>query len=166
MKFAVKKIFRFSKHNLQNVTKSNREKINKAVKADILKSSKSDLSIDVLGTLQYLAIFLNEEGHKFHYTIEAASIIQPIDERVADYIRLQIREGCKAPKDIQCRVVKENIFGGLRVKEAQRNKFIPSRKKIRNLILSVRNETRYSKIDQDNIEHLKEQWMKNSDVFF
>ena len=97
------------------------------------------------------------------------SIIQPIDEGVADYIRLQIREGCKTPKDIQCRVayfVKENIFGELRVKEAQRNKFIPSRKKIRNLILSVRNETRYSKIDQDNIEHLKEQWMKNGDVFF
>ena len=140
--------------------------MNKAVKADILKSSKSDLSIDDLGTLQYLLIFLNEEGHKFHYTEEAASIIQPIDERVADYIRLQIRKGCKVPKDIQCRVVKENIFGGLRVKEAQRNKFIPSRKKIRNLILSVRNETRYSKIDQDNIEHLKEQWMKNSDVFF
>ena len=70
------------------------------------------------------------------------SIIQPIDEGVADYIRLQIREGCKTPKDIQCRVayfVKENIFGGLRVKEAQRNKIIPSRKKIQ----------RYSKIDQD-----------------
>ena len=54
----------------------------------------------------------------------------------------------------------------MRVKEAQRNKFIPSRKKIRNLILSVRNEARYSKIGQDNIEHLKEQWMKNGDVFF
>ena len=110
--------------------------------------------------MQYLVISLNEKRHKFHYTGEAASIIQPMNERVADYIRLQIREGCKTPKDIQCRVayiVKENIFGGLRVKKAQRNKFIPSRKKIRNLILSVRNETRYSKIDQDNIEHLKEQ---------
>ena len=76
-----------------------------------------------------------------------------MDETVADYIRLQIR-GCKIPKDILCRVAyffKEYIFGGLRVKEAQRNKFIPSRKKIQNLILSVRNETRYSKIDQDNI---------------
>ena len=26
-------------------------------------------------------------------------------------------------------------------------------------------KTRYSKIDQDNIEHLKEQWMKYGDVF-
>ena len=159
---------RISKYNLLNDTKNNREKMSKAVKSDILKSSKSGRLIDDLGTLQYLVIFPNEEGHKFHYTGEAASIIQPIDERFANYIRVQIREGCKTPKDIQCRVayfVKENIFGGLRVKEAQRNKFIPSRKKIRNLILSVRNETRYSKIDQDNIEHLKEQWMKYGDVF-
>ena len=75
--------------------------MNKAVKGDILKSSKSGRLIDV-GTLQYRVIFLNEEGHKFHYTGEAASIIQPIDERVVDYIRLQIREGCKTPKDVQC----------------------------------------------------------------
>ena len=76
-----------------------------------------------------------------------------MDESVADYMRLQI-QGCKTPKDILCRVayfIKEYIFGGLRVKEAQRNTFIPSRKKIQNLILSVRNETRYSKVDQDNI---------------
>ena len=143
--------------------------MNKAVKGDILKSSESGRLIDDPGTLQYLVILPNEEGHRFHYTGEAASIIQPIDERVADCIRLQIREGCKTPKGIQWRVtyfVKENIFGGLRVKQTQRNKSIPSRKKIRNLILSVRNETRYSKIDQDNIEHVKEQWMKNGDVFF
>ena len=54
----------------------------------------------------------------------------------------------------------------MRVKEAQKYKFIPCRKKIGNLILSVRNETRYSKIDEDDIELLKERWMKNGDVLF
>ena len=54
----------------------------------------------------------------------------------------------------------------MRVKKAQRNNFIPSGKKTRNLTLSFRNEKRYSKIDQDSIEHLKEQWMKNGDAFF
>ena len=118
--------------------------------------------------MQYLVIFPNEKGHKIHYTGEAASIIQPIDESVAEYIRLQIREGCKTPKDIQCKVayfVTENIFSWLRVKETQKNNFIPFTKKIYDLILSIRNETRYSKIDQDNIEHLKEQWLKYGDVF-
>ena len=84
--------------------------------------------------MQYLVIFPNEKGHKIHYTGEAASIIQPIDESVAEYIRLQIREGCKTPKDIQCKVayfVTENIFGWLRVKETQKNNFIPFTKKIK-----------------------------------
>ena len=113
VKFVVKKIFRFTKYNLLNDTKNNREKMKKAVKGDILKFSKSGRLLDDLGTLQYLVIFPNEKGHKFHYTGESASIIQPIDERVADYIRLQIREGCKTPKDIQSRVahfVKENYI--------------------------------------------------------
>ena len=95
VKFAVKKIFRFTKYRLLNDTKNNREKMNKTVQGVILKSSESGRLIDDLGTLQYLVIFPNEKGHKFHYTEEAASIIQPIDERVADYIRLQMREGCQ-----------------------------------------------------------------------
>ena len=66
--------------------------MNKTVKGDILKFSESGRLIDDLGTLQYLVICPNEKGHKFHYTGEAASIIQPIDESVTDYIRLQIRE--------------------------------------------------------------------------
>ena len=78
--------------------------MDKAVKGDILESFELGRLIDdLVGTLQYLVIFPNEEGHKFHYKGKAASIIQPIDERVADYIRLQIL-GCKTPKDVQCRV--------------------------------------------------------------
>ena len=69
------------------------------MKGDILQSSELGRLIDdLVGTLQYLVIFPDEEGHKFHYTGKAASIIQPIDERVADYVRLQIRR-CKTPKD-------------------------------------------------------------------
>ena len=72
---------------------------------------------DDLRTLQYFVVFPNEKGPNFHCTGEAASIIQPIDERVSDYIRLQIRKECKTQKDIQCKVayfVMENIFGGIR----------------------------------------------------
>ena len=75
MKFAVKKIFRFTKYNLLNDSKSNKEKMKKEVKGDVLKSSESGRLVDDLGTLQYLLIFPNEKGHKFHYTREAASII-------------------------------------------------------------------------------------------
>ena len=70
VKFVVKKIFRFTKYNLLNDTKNNREKMSKTVKDDILKFSESDRLIDDPGTLQYLVIFPNEKGHKFHYTGE------------------------------------------------------------------------------------------------
>ena len=47
----------------------------------------------------------------------------------------QIASGCKYEKDLKHqKIIKvelnQNIFDGLRVKEAQRNRFIPSRKKI------------------------------------
>ena len=93
VKFGAKKIFRFTKYNLLNDTKNIREKMNKAVKGDILKFSKSGRLIDDLGTLQYLASFPNENGHKFHDTGETASIIQPIDERVADLKKQWMKNG-------------------------------------------------------------------------
>ena len=58
------------------------------------------------------------------------------------------------------------IFDGQKTKESKRQTFVASRKKIRNLILSVRNETRYSKIDQENISHLKAQWKDYGDILF
>ena len=79
---------------------------------------------------------------------------------------LQITSGCKYEGVKHLKIVKGNIFGGLRDKETQRNKFLPSRKKIQTLILLIRNEARYPKVDQDNIEQLKEQWIRNGNDFF
>ena len=100
---------------------------------------------------------------------EAATYIQPADARVTEFIHKQITEGCRVRKDIQSRTeyfVRETIFDGQKTKESKRQTFVPSRKKIRNLILSVRNETRYSKIDQENISHLKAQWKDYGDILF
>ena len=47
---------------------------------------------------------------------------------------------------------------GRRLKKVRGANLFHRGKKIRNLILSVRNETRYSKIDQENITHLKDKW--------
>ena len=102
-----------------------------------------------------MVIFPNENQHRFHYQGEAATVIQLVESRVNDFIRKQIRKGCRVQKDIQSRTeyfVKETIFNGRKTKESNRRTFVPSRKKNRNLILSVRNETRYSKIGQENIE--------------
>ena len=79
-----------------------------------------------------LVIFPNENQHRFHYQGEAATVIQPVDSRVTDFIRKQIREGCRAPKNIQSRTeyfVKETIFNGQETKESKKRTIVPSRKK-------------------------------------
>ena len=47
-----------------------------------------------------------------------------------------------------------------------RRKFNPNRKKIKNLITSVKIETRHSKIDQENDANVKEDWGKWADIYF
>ena len=80
-----------------------------------------------------MVIFPNENQHRFHYQGEASTVIQPVDSRVTDFIRKQIREGCRVPKDIYSRtgyIVKETIFNGQKTKESKRRTFVPSRKKL------------------------------------
>ena len=169
VKFCVKKIYRFTSYKVTCNTKYSREKVTKLLREDLKNSKEKYKKNKVFGSLQYLVIFPNENDHKFHYTGEAATYIQPVDPRVTEFIRKQIREGCRVPKDIQSRTeyfVREMIFDGQKTKVSKRQTFVPSRKKIRNLILSVRNETRYSKIDQENISHLKAQWKDYGDILF
>ena len=73
------------------------------------------------------------------------------------------------PKDIQSRTkyfVREKFLISQKTKESRRRKFFPSRKTIRNLILSVRNKARYSKTDQENITHLKDKYIDYGEALF
>ena len=169
MKFCVKKIYRYTSNKVSIDTKNNREKINQNLRNDFETLKKNKKNCKNLGSLQYLVIFPNENQHRLRYQGEAATVIQPADSRVTDFIRKQIREGCCVPKDIQSRTeyfVKETIFNGQKTKESKRHTFVPSRKKVTAIILLVRNETRYSKIDLENITHLKDKWMDYGDVLF
>ena len=70
-----------------------------------------------------MVILPNENQHRFHYQGEAATVIQPVDSRVNDFIRKQIRKGCRVQKDIQSRTeyfVKETIFNGRKTKESKK----------------------------------------------
>ena len=80
-----------------------------------------------------MVIFPNENQHRFHYQGEAATVIQPVDSRVNDFICKQIREGCRVPKDIQWRTeyfIKETIFNWQKPKEIKRHTSVPSWEKI------------------------------------
>ena len=132
MKFCVKKIYRYTSYKVSIDTKNNREKINQNLGNDFETLKKNKKNCENLGSLQYLVIFPNENQHRLRYQGEAATVIQPADSRVTDFIRKQIREGCCVPKDIQSRTeyfVKETIFNGQKTKESKRRTFVPSRKK-------------------------------------
>ena len=115
VKFCVKKINRFTTYRVTCNTKHNREKVTKLLREDLKNSREKNKKNKVFRSLQYLVIFPNENDHKFHYTGEAATYIQPVDPRVIVFIRKQIREGCRVPNDIQSRTkyfVRDTIFDG------------------------------------------------------
>ena len=169
MKFCVKKIYRFTSYKVGIDTKNNREKINRNLRNYLETLNKNKKNCENLGSLQYLVIFPNENQHRFHYQGEAATVIQPVDSRVNDFIRKQIREGCRVPKDIQSRTeyfVKETIFNGQKTKESKRCTFVPSRKKLEISFFQSGARKGIQKLIRKNITLLKDKWMDYGDVLF
>ena len=62
--------------------------------------------------------------------------------------------------------MQDKIFFGEKHPGSLKCEFNPNQKKIKNLITSVKIETRYSKIDQKNVAKLKEDWGKWADIYF
>ena len=56
--------------------------------------------------------------------------------------------------------VQDKIFFGEKHPGSLRLKLNPNQKNIKNLVASVKIETRYTKIDQENVAKLKEDWGK------
>ena len=97
------------------------------------------------------------DNHRYHNTGEAAGLIEPLHERVAKFLKRLTGQGTKNAKELQRRAleyVKESLFSGESHPDATRRKFRPNRQKIRNLVSSIRNKLRFSKIDPENLQHL------------
>ena len=89
---------------------------------------------------------------------QAAGLTEPLDEKIVKYLKKLIRNGCRNSKD--------KIFFGEKHPGSLRCKFNPNRKKIKNLIMNVKIEKRYLKIDQENVAKLKEDWGKWANIYF
>ena len=95
--------------------------------------------------MQYLCKFPNPSLHKYHHVGEAAGISEPLDDRVAEYLKKQIRNDCRRTKELQSRArsfVNETLFAGEENPASYRRRFRPLRKKIKNLVTAVKIETR------------------------
>ena len=130
-----------------------------------------NLQINNLRGFQSTKVYLNisfERTHQIFSTFCILGFFMKLMSKIL-VIFMFFLSFLHVPKEIQSRTeyfVKETIFNWQKTKESNRRTFAPSWKKIRNLILSVRNETRYSKIDQESITHLKDKWMDYGNVLF
>ena len=67
----------------------------------LTKDEESKSSIKSLGRLEYMCKFPDPNGHENHHSGEAATISEPLDERVTEFLKTQIRSGCKRIKELQ-----------------------------------------------------------------
>ena len=54
-----------------------------------------------MGRLEYICKFPDPNGHENHHVGEAATISEPLDERVTEFLKTQIRSGCERIKELQ-----------------------------------------------------------------
>ena len=133
------------------------------------KKRKVGVEEKVAAVLNYVTIFPPMSDHQFHHQGEAAGLIEPLDERVREYIKKLVRGGVRRKADILSgtkEYVNEEIFQGLLNPDRLRRRFKPDPHTIRNIIACVRYETRYSKFDQENVMELKKKWEADANVKF
>ena len=80
------------------------------------KNEENKYSIKPLGRLEYICKFPDPNGHKNHQVGEAATISEPLDERVVEFLKTQIRSACKRIKQLQ---IQASIFINDVIKKSQ-----------------------------------------------
>ena len=153
------KLFTFPKYKIPTVTRYNRDKLAKSVKTFLssleLSKDQREKVLDEEYNLSYL-IQLPEGKHCFHNTGKAAGISEQLDPRVTDFIKKLIRSGCCRVKELESPAmdfVTDVLFEGGCSLDRYHERFYRERRKIRNLVTYVKMETRFSKIDRENVQH-------------
>ena len=174
--FQTKKIISFPEFSIKKDTKWNRTESSKKLKEYLnglinlqFKADSGDNEFSTKSAILKYLIKLPKQEHQYHHTGVAAGIIEPLDERVNTYLKSLVRSGCHRIKELQNRAkefVVNTIFSGEKNSAMFRNRFCSSRTRLKNIITIVKLETRFSKIDQENIQHLKKRWKQLGDISF
>ena len=102
---SVKKILTFPLFKIEKDTKRRRAEAAKKIMSyleEMKKLGKVVKSEEFKGKL-HLCQFPDPSAHQNHHTGQAAGISEPLDNRVVEYLKKQIREGCRRTKDLQSR---------------------------------------------------------------
>ena len=107
------------KHKLMSLKNSSIPSEEEDVGVDyVVSRKKRKVGVDekVAAVLNYVTIFSPMSDHQFHHQGQAAGLIEPLDERVREYIKKLVRVGVRRKADILSRTkkyVNEEIFQGL-----------------------------------------------------
>ena len=102
---SIKKILTFRLFKIEKDNKRRRTEAAKKIKSyleEMKKLGKVVKSEEFKGKL-HLCQFPDPSAHQNHHTGQAAGISEPLDNRVVEYLKKQIREGCRRTKDLQSR---------------------------------------------------------------
>lgn len=87
--------------------------------------------------------------------LKEASIREPVDirveQRVADLTKQGVRKVSEVKRHL-AQFVRAELFRGTSPPPLSRRRYFPSEKDLRNIMARARDQTRYSKIDQVNLE--------------
>ena len=126
------------------------------LRKDLMDLKQKTTTIMVEVVLKYVVKFPTSFDHENHHQGIAAGLIEPLDDRVRDYIKSLVRDGIRRKTEIISRTtefVSKNVFSG---QCRLRRRFKPNSKTINNIIASVKLETKYSKFDQENLKEALE----------
>ena len=137
----------------------NRDKVAKSVKKILssLEQSKGQKEkvLDEDYHLSYL-IQLPKGKCCYHNKGKAAEIAEPLDSGVTDFVKKLICSGCCRAKELESLpmdFVTGILFEDICSPNRYCGRFYPERRKIKNLIIYVKMETQFSKINQENFQH-------------
>ena len=107
----------------------------------------------------------------FLFMFQEAEIQQQLDPRIVNFIRQQVAEGVRNVKEVRRHIksyVCKDLFKDQTPPSQNNRRFFPTKRNIRNHIYLATIRLRFSKIDQDNLEHKIKEWEREnpSDKFF
>ena len=149
-----------------NLQKKLKEYLNGLINLQFKADSGGNEFSTKSATLKYL-IKLPKQEHQYHHMGVAAGFIEPLNERVNTYLKSLVRSGCRCIRELQNRAKEfavDTTFSGEKNSAMFRNRFGPSRRELKNIITTVKRETRFAKIDQENIRPLNKSWKQLGDI--
>ena len=108
-------------------------------------------------------------GHKYDNMGQVTGLIELLDGRIVKFLKKLFRNGCINSKEMKSKAaefVQDKISFGKKHPDSLRRKLDTNRKKTKNLNKNVKIETRYLKIDQENVAKLKEDLGEWADIYF